>query len=107
MRKNKEKNTKRQNNNKNKHKSSKIIISIIVIGMLMGVGYSAYSLKEKNDKYLKQEQELYIQLAEEQERTEEIELFKAYLEEDAYIIQLAKEKLGMAFPDEIIFQPRE
>ena len=43
-------------------------------------------------------------IEEEHDRTEEIEKLRAYMETDAYIEQIAREKLGLVKDNEIVFE---
>ena len=48
---------------------------------------------------------LKTQLKEEKERTEEIKEFEEYAGTDAYIEDVAKDKLGLIHKNEILFEP--
>ena len=48
---------------------------------------------------------LETQLKEEKERTEEIKEFEEYAGTDAYIEDVAKDKLGLIHKNEILFEP--
>ena len=48
---------------------------------------------------------LETQLKEEKERTEEIKEFEKYAGTDAYIEDVAKDKLGLIHKNEILFEP--
>ena len=43
----------------------------------------------------------------EEARSEEIEELKEYVQSDEYAEQVAKDKLGLVYEDEIIFKPEE
>ena len=43
----------------------------------------------------------------EQARTEDIDKLKEYMQTDEYAEQVAKDKLGLVYEDEIIFKPEE
>lgn len=62
------------------------------------------SLQAKNKRYKQQEAELTAQLKEEKERTEEIKEFEEYAGTDAYIEDVAKDKLGLIHKNEILFE---
>lgn len=89
---------------KNKHVFSRRVISAIAIIILGVIGFSASSAYAKNQAYIEQEIELMDELADEQERTAEIEVFKEYSQTDAYVEEVAREKLGLVYEDEIIFR---
>ena len=44
---------------------------------------------------------------EETTRTQEIKDLEAYMQTDEYAEQVAKDKLGLVYEDEIIFKPEE
>ena len=69
----------------------------------MSVG--SISLRAKNRRYQQQEAELAAQLKEEKERTKEIEEFEEYAGTNKYIEDIAKDKLGLIYENEILFEP--
>lgn len=62
------------------------------------------SLKQRNNEYIVIEQELQEQIDAELARAEEIDELKAYVGTDEYIESVAKEKLGLAYKNEILFR---
>ena len=50
---------------------------------------------------------LKSQLAQEQERSVELENQKAYYSSDSYIEEVAREQLGLVKPDEVVFKEQE
>lgn len=89
---------------KRTHSFSRKMIIAIALTILTVVGFGASSLYVKNQDYIEQEIELMEQLAEEQQRTEEIEVLKEYTQTDEYVEEVAREKLGLVYEDEIIFR---
>ena len=64
-------------------------------------------LQQKNESYRQQEEELLAQIAEEEERAEEIEELKKYVQTKKYVEEVAKERLGLVYEDEILFKAEE
>ena len=64
-------------------------------------------LKEKNRVYTAQVEELNAQIESEQQRTEEIEAMEEYKNTKEYVEEIAKDKLGLVYDDEILFKPEE
>ncbi len=91
---------------KRQRRSFAFITGVVVI-MLVMIGYGTSVSYAKNQAYIAQEIELLADLEEEMQRTEEIEEFKEYVQTDEYIEEVAKEKLNMAYPDEVIFVPMD
>ena len=71
--------------------------------VLVSVG--GVSLRAKNEAYKKQQAELETQIKEEKDRTKEIEKYKEYVGTDAYVEDVAKEKFGLVYEDEIVLKP--
>lgn len=90
-----------------RHKRSVVIVSFIVIMLAGMLGFHSIELYAKNQTYKAQEAELQAQIEEEEQRTEEIEEYQAYVQSDEYIKDIAEEKLGLVDPNEIIFQSEE
>jgi cell division protein DivIC len=86
------------------HRLSIILISCVVV-VLSGVLYVASSsLRKKNENYKAQEMELEKQLEEANAQSEEIDEREEYVGSDKYIEDVAKDKLGLVYPNEILFQ---
>ena len=45
------------------------------------------------------------QIAAEEQRTKELEELEKYMQTKKYMEEVAKEKLGLVYPDEILIQP--
>ena len=88
-----------------RHKRSMVLISVVIF--LVGVAAFAQgmSLRQKNEIYIAQEAGLQEQLDEEKLRSEEIDKLGDYIGTDAYIEDVAREKLGLIHENEIIFKP--
>lgn len=82
-------------------------ISAVVLLLAVTVFFGSLSLRSQNKEYAQQEAELKAQIAEQQERSEQIEAYKEYIQSDEYIKQVAREKLGLALPGEILFEPQK
>lgn len=88
-------------------KRSKNIISFVLICCTLVIGVGGYNmvLKYKNYNYVIKE--LEQQLKEEGKRTQEIKEFEEYTNTDNYVEQVAREKLGLIYPDEKIIVEAE
>lgn len=83
------------------------VMGIVASAMLLVIGYSAVSSYEKNQDYKEQELLLMAELEEEMQRTVEIEEYKVYTQTDEFVEDMAKEKLNMAYSEDVIFVPTE
>ncbi len=82
------------------------IIALVVLALFV-----VFFLKERDLNAKKRELELKMQektvaLEEEKERTKDLENRKAYMQTSKYIEELARKKLGLVYPDEIIFKEK-
>lgn len=89
-----------------KHLSS-IAITVVMGILLLFVVIASVGLRVQNDKKQAKIQELEKEIAEEQERAEEIEEYGKYVQTKKYAEEVAKEKLGLVYEDEIIFKAED
>ena len=78
-----------------------ILIVLIVLGVSTVGGIR---LKQKNLSYQERENNIQAQIDKEEERSKEIEDLEAYTQTKKYVEDVAKDKLGLVYPDEIIFK---
>lgn len=81
------------------------MIAIVFVTMILFGTLSVESrgLAEKLTYYEKKAVDLEREIANEKQRTEEIDALRAYMQTDAYAEQLAREKLGLVKDNEIVF----
>lgn len=89
------------------HRQSVVLVSTVVLLMSVMVFFGSVTLQAKNKEYMSQEAELKAQIEEAKERSKEIEEYQAYVQTDEYVKEIAREKLGLVDPDEILFKPAE
>ena len=99
------KGSKRQVNRANRR--GMLLIAVIVVFLLLILAYRCQKLIEKNKNYETRQEELEQEIRDEEIRAEEIENMKSYIYSDEYIEKIAREKLGLVYSDEIIFQAEE
>ncbi len=80
------------------------LVATVLLMLLVVISMGSMSLKQKQNEYLAREAELDTLIAAEEARTTELENFKRYTQTQAYIEQLAKEKLGLVHDGEIVFK---
>lgn len=89
------------------NKSSMICITLLSLAIAGVLSVQMVSLYEKNQEYRSREEELQSKLEEEQLRQEELEAQEEYITTKEYIEKIAKTKLGLVYPNEIIFKEEE
>ncbi|MCR5793009.1 MAG: septum formation initiator family protein [Lachnospiraceae bacterium] len=76
-------------------------VVIVFCGIL---SYNKIQLKQKSNTYQEQLKELNQHLKDEEKRKDDLEAYKAYTQTQKYVEEEARDKLGLAYPDEIIFE---
>ena len=64
-------------------------------------------MKKKGLEYQLREQTLNQQVAAEENRAKELEEYRIYVQTKQYIEEVAKQKLGLVKPDEILLKPSQ
>mgnify|MGYP002734903323 FL=1 len=64
-------------------------------------------MDQRNAAYFEELAQLQNKIDAEEARTQDIADLEAYMQTDEYAEQVAKDKLGLVYEDEIIFKPEE
>lgn len=89
---------------KRQNRLGMFLVSAVVIMLLVVVTVNSFLLRQKQDAYAAREAELDELIAAEEERASELEEFKKYTQTQAYVEEVAKEKLGLVREGEIVFK---
>ena len=92
---------------KEKRKNGLKIIAVAVLVLFGVITYSSVELQAEKRALEKQKSELEEQLQTEEERSEELEDKRAYMQTVRYIEDIARNILGLVYPDETILRPEE
>ena len=104
--------TKREREQRRKRQKRSAILGM-VFAMLVVVGLGVLlwngkkNIEAKNVEYEKQIKELQEQVDEEKQRTEELNEYKKYVQTKKCAEEIAKDKFGLIYPDEIIFKGKK
>ena len=79
-------------------------ISAVVLVLLVSLSVQSNTLKQKNAGYAKQQEQ---QIDAQEKRTKEIQELEEYMQTDEYVAEVARDKLGLVYGDEILFKPEE
>jgi len=90
-----------------KRKNGIKIIAFTVLVIFAVIAYNSMELHKEKRALEKRYEELTQQLQGEQERTLMLTERQAYMQTVRYIEEIAREKLGLVYEDEIIFRPKE
>lgn len=86
---------------------SMFLVSLALLMILVVVYVSSINLQSKLDTLEAQSTELQAQIDAEKERSEEIETLRKRSQTKEYYEEIAKEKLGLVYPDEIVFKAED
>lgn len=80
-------------------------ITVVVFSLGVVVNVKSTSMKKKELEYQIKEETLEKQVEQEKSRAEELEEYRIYVQTKQYIEEVAKQKLGLVNPDEILLKP--
>lgn len=83
------------------------IIALVVLILCGIVTYNRYGLEAENAKNQKRIQELDDEMKKLEQEGKDIEDYKAHVQTKKYIEEVARDKLGLVYKDEIIFEPED
>ena len=84
-----------------------ILVMVVVLMLCLVMVVSMSSLRKKRDGYIERQESLQRQIDAETKRTEDLEEYEKYTKTAAYVEEVAKDKLGLVYKDEIVFQAEE
>jgi len=88
-------------------KASVIALAVVAVFLIVGMGIYIRSLKQKEAGYLARESELAAELEAQESAAEALDLEARLRQTLKYIEQVAREKLGLVFPGDVIVKPSE
>ena len=96
---------------KKRQKRSAILGMVFAMLVVVGLGILLWNGKKNNEaknvEYEKQIVELQEQVNDEQKRTDELNEYKKYIQTKKFVEEVAKDKFGLVYPDEIIFKGKK
>ena len=81
-------------------------ITVVVLSLALVVNIKNHSMEKKVMEYQAKEESLTRQVENEQKRAAELEERRVYVQTKQYIEEVAKQKLGLVKPDEVLLKPR-
>ena len=92
---------------RHQNRFSMFLVSLVVLMIMVVVAVRSVELQQKIEGYDTQIASLNAQIEAENARAEEIEEYRKYTQTKAYVEEVAKERLGLVYPDEILFKAKE
>ena len=84
-----------------------ILVTGVVASLCLVLMISMMSLKKKRDSYVERQESLEQQIDAENKRAEDLVEYEKYTKTAAYVEEVAKDKLGLVYEDEIVFQAED
>lgn len=81
-----------------------VVLCLVLCGTL---GYKTAVLRAQSAKYSAQLTELKREKKELEDEKEKLKDYKSYVKTDDYVEEIARDKLGLVYPNEIIFEPKD
>ena len=78
------------------------VAAIVLVLVISGIG-----VWQKIRIYQEEADTLQTQLENQEARTAQLDAYELYMETDEYVEEVAREQLGMAYPNEILFRPED
>lgn len=89
---------------KRQNRLGMMLVSFVVLILMAVILFKGRQLKEKQTEYQQKEAMLQTQIEEEHERKHKLEDYEKYTKTDKFVEEIAKEKLGLLYEDEILFR---
>ena len=86
---------------------SMLLVTAVVVMILFVIFFKNRELSAKKAEYEKRDRYLLEKIEEQNERSNEIEEYRKYMQTKQYIEDMAKSKLGLVYKDEIIFRAED
>ena len=100
-------NTRRKKRDRWGNRMAIVGITVVVASLAVVVNLKSTSMRKKELEYQIREEALEKQKTEEENRARELEEYRVYVQTKQYIEEIAKQKLGLVNPDEILLKPTE
>ncbi|MCR4956748.1 MAG: septum formation initiator family protein [Lachnospiraceae bacterium] len=90
-----------------KRKTTTRVVAVVLVLLVVVMGFNVIRLYQKNQVYAAKQEALEQQLEDEKARKEDLSAYEEFTKTMDYVEQVAREKLGMVFGNEIIFKSDE
>ena len=84
-----------------------ILVTVVVLMLCLVLTVSMMSLNKKRNSYIERQESLQQQIDAENKMAEDLVEYEKYTKTAAYVEEVAKDKLGLVYDDEIVFQADE
>ena len=81
------------------------VIFIAVVVMCIIIGFRSAKLLKESRELSKKQEALAVRIENEEQRRADLEELEKYMQTKKYMEEVAKSKLGLVYPNEILIQP--
>jgi cell division protein FtsB len=92
---------------KKQNKFAMLLVTAVLFMLIAIVSVKGSQLSAEASNYQKQEKEWQSKISSEQDRSKELKEYVKYTQTRKYIEEVAKEKLGLVYKDQIVFESEE
>lgn len=97
---------KREETNRKKKSGNRVYIVVISGVLFVVLSVQLVRLYQKNQAYIRQEEEYARELEQEKEKQKELSDYEEYIHSEEYVEDTARQKLGLINPNETIFREK-
>jgi len=97
--------SRKKSKKKQQNKKGLPIIIFVVVVFCAILGIRTLSLKRQSEELAERKASIEKKIENEEQRTKELEELEKYMQTKKYMEDVAKEKLGLVYPDEILIEP--
>lgn len=90
-----------------RNKTKFLVGGFLVLTIGSAAAFKGYERKQEQKRYESRLEELEEELETEQKRTEEIREYSKYVNSDEYVEDVARDKLGLVYDDEVLLKANE
>lgn len=88
-------------------RTTMVVLTMLLILISSIIGIKSMSLMERKSACIERESRLKEEIEAEKDRTKEIDAYREYVKTPRYKEEMAKDKLGMVYEGDIIFQEKK
>ena len=89
---------------KRQNRLGMMLVTFVVLMLMAVILFKGRELTMKRAEYQQKEETLQAQIDEEHERTRKLTDYEKYTKTDKFVEEIAKEKLGLLYENEILFR---
>lgn len=92
---------------KQQNKGGMLLVTVVLLMLGAVITINGFTLTAKKNELIERQESLEAQIEEQKEYSQELVELKKYTKTKKFAEEVAKEKLGLVYQDEIIFKPEE